>query len=404
MNVSSANRGLIPLIWKKMGLKINFDERRVYGLDILRAFAISVVVVTHSISYLPSWATNIINSVALDGVSIFFVLSGFLIGTILIKSMQGVAPGFYTLLNFWWRRWSRTLPVYFLIFSLVLFAYNYPSFHTAPTFKRYYFFSQNVYTPHPGFFIEAWSLSVEEWFYLLIPFITFVFIRYFKVKITDAILIISSIVILFSTGLRLERYFIYRPVDDYKFELYFRMQVVSRLDSIMYGVLGALAAMSNSESWKKKSRMKFLVGLFILVANKIFSLSDNHTAFPLYHAVFFFTLNSAGTLLLLPFLSNYKTGRGWVFKAVTYISLISYSMYLINLTPVQEYVMPFINKHFLKNAGGVGTVKTIDLFLYYPITILGSIYLFKYFETPILKFRDKINFGTRSRLRAGKSV
>ena len=34
---------------------------------------------------------------------------------------------------------------------------------------RYFIFSQNLYQPHPLFFPEAWSLSIEEWFYLTFP-------------------------------------------------------------------------------------------------------------------------------------------------------------------------------------------------------------------------------------------
>ncbi len=384
-------------MWEKLGLKIAFDEKRTYGLDILRAFAISIVVLTHSVTYLPATITNLINYIALDGVSIFFVLSGFLIGQILIKSMMRREIDFYTLLNFWWRRWLRTLPIYFLIFSLVLFVYNYPTFNSAPTFKRFYIFSQNIYTPHPGFFIEAWSLSVEEWFYLLIPFLIFIFIRFFKIKVFTSILIISVVVILFSTAIRMERYFTNFPINEYKFALLLRMQVITRLDSLMYGVLGALFAVFYHERWMIRNELKLIIGIAILVINKAFAPGQNEML-GFYQSVFFLSLNSIGTLLMLPFLSNYKTGQGFIFKMVTYLSLISYSLYLINLTPMQDYIMPFINNHIIKNMVNVQMVKNIDLLLYLPISIFGSIYLYKFIESPILKYRDKINFGIYTRI------
>jgi peptidoglycan/LPS O-acetylase OafA/YrhL len=87
-------------MWEKLGLKINFDNERIYGLDRMRAFAISIVVVTHSISYLPNTINDIIRYIDVDGVSIFFVLSGFLIGRILIKSMSKAEPDFKPYLTF----------------------------------------------------------------------------------------------------------------------------------------------------------------------------------------------------------------------------------------------------------------------------------------------------------------
>ena len=68
-------------------LKLQVDSNRIYGLDVLRAIAILSVVFSHSEFILPlkiKFATYY----ALDGVTIFFVLSGFLIGRILIQTFQ----------------------------------------------------------------------------------------------------------------------------------------------------------------------------------------------------------------------------------------------------------------------------------------------------------------------------
>ena len=69
-------------------LRIQIDEKRVYGLDILRALAILFVVIGHGGYLLPERARKLINLLIFDGVSIFFVLSGFLIGGIFIKLIQ----------------------------------------------------------------------------------------------------------------------------------------------------------------------------------------------------------------------------------------------------------------------------------------------------------------------------
>lgn len=60
--------------------KIEIDSNRIFGLDILRAFAILFVIYKHAANYVPSSVKSIYTIFSLDGVSIFFVLSGFLIG------------------------------------------------------------------------------------------------------------------------------------------------------------------------------------------------------------------------------------------------------------------------------------------------------------------------------------
>ncbi|HZY37887.1 MAG TPA: acyltransferase [Mucilaginibacter sp.] len=375
---------------KSLSLKIDFDKNRVYGLDILRAFAISIVVITHSVIYLPDIITKVISVTYLDGVSIFFVLSGFLIGRILIKAMDISKPGYKTLFNFWSRRWLRTLPIYFLVFSVILFVYNYPSFHSAPSYKRYFIFSENIFTPMPGFFIEAWSLSVEEWFYLLIPLLTLISIKYCRLSVRRSVLILSIIVILFSTLIRLERYFENIPINNVKFEFLFRMQVITRLDSLMYGVLGALISYFRPAAWQLNKISKLAIGILILVINKIIDDFGHGEIFIFYHTVFYLSLNAIGTLLTLPFLSNYRSGKGLFFKVVTYISLVSYSMYLINLTPVQGFLLPFLNNHLIRSFAGAAATRNIDLLLYFPLTFFGSVYLYKFIEKPFMNLRDKI--------------
>src|ERR1041384_552442 len=162
--------------------RIDFNPNRVYGLDILRALAILFVIIGHGGYFLPPKAQTINSFFVFDGVSIFFVLSGFLIGGILIKNLENKTINKRLLLDFWIRRWFRTLPNYLFILVIVTalnvlftdgFSINY--------IKRYFIFSQNLFYQHPSFFPEAWSLSVEEWFYLLIPVIIFSSILFVKI-------------------------------------------------------------------------------------------------------------------------------------------------------------------------------------------------------------------------------
>ncbi|MES2377389.1 MAG: acyltransferase [Bacteroidota bacterium] len=382
-------------MWQSLSLKIQFDKNRVYGLDILRAFAVILIVITHGMSYTPTTFNKIIEAVYLDGVSIFFVLSGFLIGRILIKTMSSENIDFYTLLNFWSRRWLRTLPLYFFILSAIIFCYNYNQ-PPGPTFKRFYIFSQNIYTSHPAFFIEAWSLSVEEWFYLLIPLLLFVFVKFFKIKTATSIAIISIAILSFSTILRIERYFDNLPITPLKQEMLFRMQVITRLDSLMYGVLAAFISSYNNTLWIVNKGYKLIAGLLILVINKLLTQIHQTEILVFYNTIFQFSFNAIGTAFLLPYLSNYKTGKGAIFKTITYISLISYSIYLINLTPMQDYIIPFINNFLAKIFTNKLILKNIDIVIFYVLIFPLSVYSYKLIESPFINLRSKFTFGKKA--------
>lgn len=93
--------------------KLELNPNRVYGLDILRALAILFVIVGHGRHLLPDKLDIYHQVIVFDGVSIFFVLSGFLIGGILIKMLNNRKADKNLLFEFWSRRWFRTLPNYF---------------------------------------------------------------------------------------------------------------------------------------------------------------------------------------------------------------------------------------------------------------------------------------------------
>jgi peptidoglycan/LPS O-acetylase OafA/YrhL len=89
-------------------------NKRIFGLDILRASAILFVMLSHSRAFIdPHAGTYYYGLFILDGVDLFFVLSGFLIGGILIRTINDKGLTWVQLTNFWTRRWFRTLPNYF---------------------------------------------------------------------------------------------------------------------------------------------------------------------------------------------------------------------------------------------------------------------------------------------------
>lgn len=365
--------------------KIDIPKNRIFGLDLLRAIAILLVLFVHSKHFLPKNIAHFLNKyILIDGVGLFFVLSGFLIGGIFIKDFEKDIS-FKSLLNFWKRRWYRTLPNYFLILSSLLLL-SIPEIDFANF--QYFIFLQNLYTPISHFFSESWSLSIEEWFYLTAPLLIFGILSVSKNKISlkYSILIIALLMMLFPTLLRAYRYFTLEiPKSFHTWDLYFNRQVITRLDSIMIGVVGAWLQRYYPSIFFFKKNILFIIGTMSLFLLHIFQASyDPH------FYITSFSFNALAALMLIPFLykmnnsfSNKVKCDVWIVtmcKLITYISLISYSLYLTNLSLI-SFRIPNDNNN--------DSFNLIGFMAFWIISFLLSTLIYKYFEVPTTKLRDK---------------
>ena len=368
-------------------LKIDISPKRIYGLDILRAMAILFVVIGHGKEILPKSFGYFHNYIVFDGVSIFFVLSGFLIGGILIKTFERKKANGRMLFNFWIRRWFRTLPNYFLILLVLLWLthLDYPSYNFMKV-KEYFYFSQNLWTNHPPFFPEAWSLSIEEWFYLLLPMFLFALVKIARLSTKKAILLSALFVLLAATAFRYYRFSTVELETAKSFDDLFRRQVITRLDSLMYGIIGAFALFYYRDFWFKYKKTALILGIVLMVGLRAFSIMGLNPLRGLFNCVFSFSVTSTGTLLLLPYLSDLKRGKGFVFKALTRISLISYSMYLVNFSLVLKQLLRRLDLRTLMGDSAL-TVFT-EYVLFWILTIVLSTLIYKYFEIPTMNLRD----------------
>ena len=368
--------------------KLNESNSRIFGLDLLRAIAILLVMYDHGRWYFqkePSVFTT--NLKLFNGVSIFFVLSGFLIGKILIKNFIEKDASFKTLFNFWKRRWFRTVPNYYLIlFCLTAYYIIFKDFGLLGI-KKYVWFVQNFSQPHPWFFPEAWSLSVEEWFYLLFPSLLLVGTVVSK-KPKQTFIIVLTLFLLVPLFIRGYRFFNFTgEFQPSFFSNVFRKQVITRLDSIGYGVLASLFAYYNSKSWFKWRKVFLVLGIVCLLINRyrgaIFG-SDNYNLF-FYN--FLFSLEAIGTLLFLPVLSNWRiNGNLTISKIVTTTSLISYSMYLLNLSVFRSIL---INNGFESFGYTEFTFPYVSYGIFWLGTILTSYFMFVLFESPMTNYLRK---------------
>ena len=149
-------------------MKPIMQTTRVDGLDTLRALAITLVFMYHYTVFVSNTDTfGWFSQVGWVGVDLFFTLSGYLIGNQIFAAMRDQRG--FSLARFYQRRLLRTLPAFYVVLALY---YLWPGFRgTAPLLPVWKFltFTQNFLLAPGTAFSHAWSLCVEEQFYMLLP-------------------------------------------------------------------------------------------------------------------------------------------------------------------------------------------------------------------------------------------
>jgi peptidoglycan/LPS O-acetylase OafA/YrhL len=360
---------------------------RIYGLDILRAFSIFTVVYAHGYVLVREHVNaDIYHALEFDGVGIFFVLSGYLIGKILLDLANRETFSMRGVLRFWIRRWFRTIPNYLLVLCLLLLIASQMQGGLPDGWPGYFIFVQNFAGPHPGFFPEAWSLSVEEWFYFLFPLVLFAAISVAGQHRQRAVLFCIIIFILIPTALRVFKATAlgYQGVGVWDQDL--RKIVILRLDSIVYGVLAAYLHRSYAAMWSRFPNIALVMGIALMTYDKLqwFYIENIF-----YRQYLTFTVNGVGAMLLIVSLSAIVTGHGVVYRAVTFISKISYAMYLVHLSLIQMILLPLIGG-WLGLVGG-GAAALANYVLFWALTIGLSYVLYRHFEQPVMNLRDRFS-------------
>ena len=320
-------------------------QHRVFGLDILRAAAILLVLYSHRnlISATDRIHQHFIFLCGFWGVELFFVLSGFLIGSQLMK-LSEKNESLVDYLAFWKKRWARTLPLYFIVLAL----YWHFSFEKFPW--KHVLFLQNTYDITDvdlQIFNQSWSLTIEEYAYLLIP-LCFLVIGYFvrmKAKYRTLLILLGIIVISLISRI----YYTYN-YPSINYDNWIRKSTFLRLDSIAMGMLVAWIKYYHQTLFYRLSGLIFPVAsiAFILVMNSIgnvlVSKDPNHLFFP---STFGFTLVPISLALLIPFfdkneINNHLSKIKLLHFGVTITAILSYCIYLIHI-PIYEYFYTYLD-------------------------------------------------------------
>jgi len=368
-------------------------SKRIFGLDIMRAVAILLVVFSHTLWIVPGAKgiiPDLLSLAGVIGVEIFFVLSGFLIGRIVFKLFVKDNFNFNKIKYFWIRRWFRTLPNYYLILILNILIVLYLGNELPQNLWQYIFFLQNFAWEMPLFFSESWSLPIEEFAYIIGPILLYV-LFYFKVKTDKKKLfaIITICIILFFIIAKIIYNITISNSDMMFWNVNVKAITLYRIDAIYYGVLASYLAMINPKKWKKSRWICFLAGVFIfgilnfmIPSQRVFI--ETH---PFFWNVLYLPINSVAIAFCLPLLSTIKSATKFILVPVTYISLISYSMYLLHYSIILQLL-----KHYIPSDG----LAKFDVFVYITVyiisTILLSYFLYRIYEKPMMDIRDKQMF------------
>lgn len=359
-------------------------EGRAFGLDVCRTIAILLVVWGHTVQHSrPHPLIAEYGMVGLFGVDLFFCLSGFLIGRILLADSSSWPEQCETgLFRFWYRRWMRTLPLYFF-YLLVSLKYDWRGETVLSAHVPYLLFAQNLAWPMPEFFHLSWSLAVEEWFYLTFPLIILLFVG-FGLSARRAALSAIAVLIIVPA---LARYFLPPRMPELRsFDEALRHVVVFRLDGIGFGVL-----MAYVYTWHPKifdvMRRYAVFGLVLAVgcvaATKLryFGHVDARFLAPLY-----FSVSALGFAALLPWFNALRpTGSKAINRGVRFVSLVSYSLYL-------GHIPGFMIALWCLHHFGLFDSIYPQPWLLYPIFFVSAfaVATITYFciEKPVLKLRD----------------
>ncbi len=359
---------------------------RSQSLDILRAVAIFMVMISHLHAYPGS--NKAVRAVVtfLDrggwvGVDLFFVLSGFLIAGLLFKEQS--RHGAISFKSFFIRRGFKIYPAYYLMTAVTLpiLAYHDQNTNVFKAAIPWLIYLQNyIYTPLGFIWGHTWSLAIEEQFYVLLPLVL-IFLAKIKKSEENPFKSIPMIFFIVAGGC-----FVIRLVQAVNIPFKGMIHLAPfhvRMDSLFFGVfisyihhyhpavLRALAA-----------RARFVLlgaGAILLLPAFLFQLEER----PFIYSIGFTSFYLGSGLILIAVLED-EPNNNFLAKTIAYIGARSYSIYLWHfpiLWVAYEYLSkkwaPWFDWNWASGSYWVGA------------TVFGVL-ISNAVERPFLKLRDRL--------------
>lgn len=308
---------------------------RAPALDTLRALAITLVFAYHYrifVSGEPSlgW-TSVVGWV---GVDLFFVLSGYLIGNQLFAALRRGEP--LSLKTFYARRALRTWPAFWVVLAAYFLFPSVMGGRPPPPLWSFLTFTQNFGLQPGTAFSHAWSLCIEEQFYLVLPLVVLA-ARRFGTHRSQAWLLLAGLMMIGITARALlwARHGLEATgqMDGYYPHIYYA--TLCRFDEFLPGVAVALLKNFHPTVWRRvQARGQTLLAVaLVATAGMLYGVHSHYfvegVGYGFFMTVFGYSLMAmAFALLLMAALSP----SSWLHRAhipgAATLALWSYSIYL----------------------------------------------------------------------------
>ncbi len=372
-------------------------KQRVPALDGIRGLAILLVLVWHyfnnQIKADPNTLTHALKkatNLTWSGVDLFFVLSGFLIGGLLIenRNASNLLKVFYV------RRACRIFPLYFLwvaIFMVCVYFVDHPRYNWL--FKNplplwsYLTYLQNFVMAHEGGFGSnwmgiTWSLAVEEQFYLILPFLMI----YTPRKWIPPLL---TLLILATPQIRMWFFYHHPNVGLPPYVL-----LPCRWDALFIGVLGAYGIRQASIHRVLKNNLWLLYGIFVVLGAAVAYLGyispkpmTYHMTRAGYTCLAAFYLALIYTVLLSP---NRIIQALTQAKVFIMLGTVSYGIYIFHQSVTCLCHIVFLGKSYPEiRDWSTGAVTCLSL----GATLLLAYVSYRYFESPFIRLGHNMKYA-----------
>lgn len=373
---------------------------RIPELDGLRGTAILLVVLCHYIGSashgtLGYWPSHILNALSAgwSGVDLFFVLSGFLIGGILLDARE--SPNYFR--TFYMRRFFRILPVYYLWILLfvvvVVLATAFLPGHIPVSSQDLLrvpiqvLFLQNIFIGMPHFqwiwFVVTWSLAVEEQFYLIAPpLIRFLSRRNFVILLAVTIALAPLV-----------RFLLFRASTPPTYLCAFLMP--SRADTLSWGMLLAVAWREPRfrELLRTRPRVLQRIFLFLLVGVAILLWWLAHPLLNIVTITIGFSwlaLFYSALLSLAISQPDFLIARIMRWRALRWLGGISYCVYILHdaFNYFAHGILLHADPQIYNLAGIAVTLSALGL------TLAVASLSWRFFESPLIRRGHAFSYHT----------
>ena len=357
------------------------DRERQPGLDLLRALAIIIVVIYHAgIMGFPM--PGRIHRWGWIGVDLFFVLSGYLIGGQLLAPLtrsQGI-----DLKRFFARRALRIMPAYFVVLAIYFLL---PSWREYPEMAqplwKFLLSIQNVALHGGTAFSHAWSLAVEDQFYLVLPLILLALNNRPRAAMTAACAIVTG-------GILLRMFLSYQNLNETGgvafrgFQAWIYYPSWTRLDPLVFGVTLAAIEKFRPHWWRSLTNLAPWLCLPALALISYALWLGETEQLTVTACVWQFPLVALGmAALLICAQSDRLPFRRIPIPGAAFIASIAYSAYLVQKLVIHA-VHKFLTNHNIEGTSAFALIS-IEICVYLVATIL-----FLTIERPFLQLRHRI--------------